>query len=37
MKSHVGGNGLIRDISQDKKQDNIATGDERVEVIDQEI
>ena len=37
MKGDVGRYGFIGDISQDKKQCDIATEDERIVVIDQEV
>ena len=37
MKGHIGGHGLIGDVSQDKEQDNIATEDDRIKVVDQDV
>ena len=37
MKSDVGRYGFIGDIPQDKKQDEIATEDERIVIIDQDF
>ena len=37
MKGHIGSNGLIGDVSQDKKQNNVATEDEHIAIIDEDI
>jgi len=37
MKGHIGSHGLIWDVSQDKEQDNVATENERIAIIDEDI